>query len=155
MMQCTNAAVNHRMPRHDRIACFCRNNRVNLRSTSNWTEIPLLYQSIRVRCVVRHPDGKGLRRKDFSGPLATIRILRNRIAHHEPIIEWDLPKHPSKITELTGWFCPAAAEWCAAHSRFPEVCPPERITLHRNGGPGLRDPPLNPFSGPTEARSSR
>lgn len=38
------------------------------------------------------PDGKGLRRKDFSGPLAQIRILRNRIAHHEPIISWDLPK---------------------------------------------------------------
>jgi hypothetical protein len=82
-----------------------------------------------------HPDGKGLRRKDFSGPLATIRILRNRIAHHEPIIAWDLPKHHGKIIELTGWLCPAAAEWCAAHSRFPEVCPPERITLHRNGDP--------------------
>ncbi|WP_331375399.1 Abi family protein [Sinorhizobium chiapasense] len=34
----------------------------------------------------RKPDGKGLRRKDFSGPLAQIRSLRNRIAHHEPVI---------------------------------------------------------------------
>ena len=40
-----------------------------------------------------------------------------------------------KIIELTGWLCPAAAEWCAAHSRFPEVYPHERITLHRNGDP--------------------
>ncbi len=79
------------------------------------------------------PDGKGLRRKDFSGPLAQIRTLRNRIAHHEPIISWDLPKHHDKIIELTGWLSPSAAEWCTAHSRFPEVYPPERIPLHREG----------------------
>jgi hypothetical protein len=52
------------------------------------------------------PDGKGLQRKDFSGPLARIRTLRNRIAHHEPIISWDLPKHYDKIIELTGWLSP-------------------------------------------------
>jgi Abi-like protein len=56
------------------------------------------------------PDGKGLTRKHFSGPLAQIRILRNRIAHHEPIIAWDLPKHHGKIIELTGWLSPSAAE---------------------------------------------
>ena len=64
------------------------------------------------------PDGRGLRRKDFSGPLAQIRILRNRIAHHEPIISWDLPTHYNKIIELTGWLSPSAAEWCTAYSRF-------------------------------------
>jgi hypothetical protein len=83
------------------------------------------------------PDGKGLRRKDFSGPLAPIRTLRNRIAHHEPIIHpWDLPKHYGKIIELTGWLSPSAAEWCAAHSRFLEVYPPEGIALHRDGDRG-------------------
>lgn len=79
------------------------------------------------------PDGKGLRRKDFSGPLAPIRTLRNRIAHHEPIIEWDLPKHYGKMIEMTGWLCPAAAEWREAQSRFLEVYPSEAITLHRDG----------------------
>lgn len=34
----------------------------------------------------KKPNGKGLRRKDFSAPLTPIRILRNCIAHHEPII---------------------------------------------------------------------
>ena len=75
------------------------------------------------------PDGKGLRRKDFSGPLTPIRMLRNRIAHHEPIIAWDLPKHYRKIIELTGWLCPSAAEWCEAHSRFLDVYPSEGISL--------------------------
>src|ERR1019366_8465897 len=37
--------------------------------------------------------GKPLRRKDFSTALTPIRLLRNRIAHHEPILEWNLPKH--------------------------------------------------------------
>jgi hypothetical protein len=81
------------------------------------------------------PDGKGLTRKHFSAPLAPIRTLRNRIAHHEPIIAWDLPKHYGRIVELTGWLSPSAAEWCAAHSRFSAVYPPEPITLHRDGDP--------------------
>jgi hypothetical protein len=79
--------------------------------------------------IASRPGGKGLKRKDFSGPLATIRSLRNRVAHHEPIITWDLPKHYDKIIELTGWLSPPAAEWCAANSRFQELYPAERIKL--------------------------
>jgi hypothetical protein len=76
------------------------------------------------------PDGKGLNRKHFSGPLTPIRQLRNRIAHHEPIIDRPLPGLHRKIIELTGWLSPAAAEWCAAHSRFLAVYPSAGITLH-------------------------
>lgn len=77
----------------------------------------------------RRPDGKGLRRKDFSGPLAQIRALRNRIAHHEPILMWNLPKRYASILELTGWLSPGAAEWCRTHSRFEAVYPDEPILL--------------------------
>lgn len=106
---------------------------------SFWTamfgrEYETLWQTTLHR-IARRPDGKGLRRKDFSGPLAPIRTLRNRIAHHEPILEWDLPRHHGKIVELTGWLSPAAAQWCAANSRFPEVYPSEPIALHRDGDP--------------------
>lgn len=79
--------------------------------------------------IARRPDGKGLRRKDFSGPLAAIRSLRNRTAHHEPIIAWNLPKHYATIIDMTQWLSPSAAEWCRAHSRFLEVYPAEGITL--------------------------
>jgi hypothetical protein len=41
-----------------------------------------------------------------------IRMLRNRIAHHEPVIDWDLSKHYRNIIELSGWLCPSAADWC-------------------------------------------
>jgi hypothetical protein len=81
------------------------------------------------------PDGKGLERKHFSGPLTGIRQLRNRIAHHEPIIDRDLPALHDKIIELTGWLSPPAAEWCTAHSRFLEVYPSEGIILHEDGDP--------------------
>lgn len=84
--------------------------------------------------IARRPDGKGLKRKDFSTPLTPIRKLRNRIAHHEPILMWNLPKHHEKIIELTGWLSPPAAEWCVANSRFPELHPAERIHLHQGDG---------------------
>lgn len=50
----------------------------------------------------RKQNGKGLTRKDISKPLTPIRILRNRIAHHEPILGWNLPKHHGNMLQLTG-----------------------------------------------------
>lgn len=79
--------------------------------------------------IARRPDGKGLRRKDFSGPLAQIRELRNRAAHHEPIIMWNLPKRYDSIMSITEWLSPAAAAWCRTHSRFEQVYPAERVEL--------------------------
>lgn len=79
--------------------------------------------------IARREDGKGLARKDFSRPLSPIRALRNRVAHHEPIVQWDLPKHYRNILQLIRWLSPAAAEWCKRYSRFPEVYPDEPIVL--------------------------
>lgn len=96
-----------------------------------------LWQTILHR-IARRENGKGLRRKDFSAPLTPIRTLRNRIAHHEPILQWNLPKHYANILALTGWLSPAAAEWTRATSRFdstyPPEYPPERIILNPTGG---------------------
>ena len=33
----------------------------------------------------------------------------NRIAHHEPIMHWNLDKHYANILRITGWLSPAAA----------------------------------------------
>ncbi len=79
--------------------------------------------------IARREDGKRLRRKDFSGPLTPIRILRNRIAHHEPILEWNLPKHHDAMLRLTAWLSPAAAAWCRGLDRFEQVYPSDGITL--------------------------
>ena len=82
-----------------------------------------------LRRIAAKSDGTGLRRKDFSGPLTPIRTIRNRIAHHEPIIMWDLRKHHRKMVELTKWLSPAAAAWCRENDRFEQVYPAERISL--------------------------
>lgn len=87
-----------------------------------------LWQKSLHKIAVR-PDGKGLRRKDLSGPLTQIRIVRNRVAHHEPIIIWNLPKHYENILMITDWLSPPAAHWCREHCRFPEIYPAERIAL--------------------------
>lgn len=79
----------------------------------------------------RRDDGKGLRRKDLSGPLTPIRLLRNRIAHHEPILTWDLPKHHEAMLRITGWLSPPAAAWCRTLDRFDQVHPPKRIALQQ------------------------
>lgn len=78
---------------------------------------------------------KGLKRKSFSGPLTRIRLLRNRIAHHEPILAWDLAKHHSQMLELTGWLSPSAGSWCRAHDRFPQVFPEDGIALASSAQP--------------------
>lgn len=79
--------------------------------------------------IAKREDGKGLRRKDLSTPLNKIRLLRNRIAHHEPILHWDLPKHHGAILQVTGWLSAPAATWCRTYSRFDIVHPPTRIML--------------------------
>lgn len=83
--------------------------------------------------IARTPDGKGLTRKAFSGPLLQIRFLRNRIAHHEPVIHWDLGKHHDEILRLTGYLSAEAALWSERHSRFRAIWPEERISLHAEG----------------------
>jgi Abi-like protein len=69
----------------------------------------------------RHESGKGLRRKDLSKPLLPIRVLRNRISHHEPVFHWNLPRHYASIQDITRWLSPIAADWSGYHSRFESV----------------------------------
>ena len=79
--------------------------------------------------IARRPDGKLLARKNFARPLTPIRHLRNRIAHHEPILSWNLPRHHANMADLTEWLSPAAAEWCRAHCRFAAVWPADGVKL--------------------------
>lgn len=82
--------------------------------------------------IARKSDGKGVARKEMARPLAMIRSLRNRIAHHEAIIMWDLPKHYRDILQIIAWLSPVAARWCCEHCRFFIVHPQERIVLSEN-----------------------
>lgn len=57
-------------------------------------------------------------RKQAYYEINLIRLLRNRIAHHEPILRIDLPKHYQRIIKVITWFCPATAAWVQQQSRF-------------------------------------
>jgi hypothetical protein len=50
--------------------------------------------------IAAKPDGTGLRRKDFSGPLTPIRTIRNRIPHHEPIFPGDHKTISDSVTRM-------------------------------------------------------
>jgi hypothetical protein len=82
-----------------------------------------------LNAVATKQDGKRLARKQLSRPLMPIRVLRNRIAHHEPILHWDLPKHHDLMVEIATWLSPATARWCADIDRFAEVFPEDGYVL--------------------------
>lgn len=60
-------------------------------------------------------------RKNAHHEFDLIRILRNRIAHHEPILRQDLPHHYLRILKMIEWFCEETAGWINAQSRFTAV----------------------------------
>jgi len=74
---------------------------------------------------------KGTTRKQVNEPLTKIRLLRNRIAHHEPILRFNLPQRHEQTLELTKWLSPTAAEWAKRHSRFYEIYDDKLAALFR------------------------
>jgi hypothetical protein len=51
----------------------------------------------------------------------TLRLFRNRVAHHEPIFHRQLIQIHDEIIEAIGWMCRETAAWAHHHSRFNEV----------------------------------
>lgn len=64
---------------------------------------------------------KRCERKGVSGRLNAIRRLRNRVAHHEPILHRNVAQDHAQIIDALDWMCPFTAKWVAVHSRFDDV----------------------------------
>ena len=62
-----------------------------------------------------------LTRRQAHHPLNALRILRNRIAHHEPIFARDLTAEHERILDVAGWISPATRTWIEHHSRASAV----------------------------------
>lgn len=60
-------------------------------------------------------------RRNLHGQLNRLRSLRNRVAHHEPILQRDLRTDYEKIIWILGMLSPDAASWTEHHSRVLEV----------------------------------
>jgi hypothetical protein len=65
-----------------------------------------------------------LGRKALHKRLEKIRKLRNRVAHHESILDRNLKDDFSLIVETVHWICPVTADWLRCnnsfHSRYEE-----------------------------------
>ncbi|MDA0782414.1 MAG: Abi family protein [Proteobacteria bacterium] len=53
--------------------------------------------------------------------LSVIKDLRNRIAHHEPVYNRNLPEMHSTLLETLGWMCEDTKQWLISNSTFDEV----------------------------------
>jgi hypothetical protein len=53
--------------------------------------------------------------------LRKIRDMRNRIAHHEPLFNRDLPGFEAELLELAACICPETSAWIGHCSKFQEV----------------------------------
>lgn len=62
-----------------------------------------------------------LPRKDVHNPLDQLRLLRNRIAHHEPIFQRPLADDYQSILLILSWICPDTAAWITHHSTVPAI----------------------------------
>jgi hypothetical protein len=61
-----------------------------------------------------------LNRIEIAGRLERIRHLRNRIAHHEPILHYSVESEFNEILEAIGWVCPVTVAWVESTSTLPE-----------------------------------
>lgn len=65
---------------------------------------------------------RNLKRRDVLKHFNNIRLLRNRVFHHEPIWHWrDLKAQHDQIIEVIGWINPAMQKFTEASDRFAEV----------------------------------
>ncbi|MDI9408061.1 MAG: Abi family protein [Candidatus Pacebacteria bacterium] len=55
-------------------------------------------------------------RKILEEKLEGLKKLRNRIAHHEPIIQFDLECYYKDVFNLIFWISPVCANWCHSNS---------------------------------------
>lgn len=66
---------------------------------------------------------RGIQRPGIATQLADFRVLRNRVAHYEPILTLPLAQRYADITTLTGWLSPSAAAWINDTSEWAAVYP--------------------------------
>jgi len=75
------------------------------------------------------PDDEPVQRKHVATKLDSIRFLRNRIAHYEPIIQLPLGSIYSDIDVLVKMLLPEAGLWLAQNNRFSLMWPDQPIIL--------------------------
>lgn len=93
---------------------------------------PLVRKALEATPIASH-EGKGASifvpsLTDFKREVDVVYKLRNRCAHHEPIIRRNrknenvrLDRAQKAVSLLATWIDPEAAQWIAGHSRIPDL----------------------------------
>jgi hypothetical protein len=76
----------------------------------------------------------GVQRHEIAQQLRDLRILRNRIAHYEPILAIPQGQRYASITTLTGWLSPSAAAWINTSSNWGAIYPGVPILVSDDAG---------------------
>jgi hypothetical protein len=79
-------------------------------------------------------DGRGMRR-DVHEAMRELHLLRNRIAHHEPIHNRPLGMLHERALTVAEWICPVTRQWMAGRSRVPSLL---SAPLAADASPGRR-----------------
>jgi len=66
-------------------------------------------------------SGEKPKRNQVNRILTQIRLLRNRIAHYEPILHLNLPKRRVEAIMATRWIAPPLADWAEHHCQFAAI----------------------------------
>jgi len=64
----------------------------------------------RLRAAFPH---EALTRKDLSARMRRVQRFRNRVAHHDSLLDQDAPGRLEDVLAIAGWIDPAAQEWLA------------------------------------------
>jgi len=101
-------------PRHDRVVAAL--------SFGFWCALLAGRYEDLWRSHLRHafPGGDGLRRAVRS-ELGSILPFRNRVAHHEAIFGWDLPKQEGRQLRVISFIDPEAGSYVASRSRVSGI----------------------------------
>ena len=67
------------------------------------------------------PHIGSLTRRQAHAALDGLRILRNRVAHYEPIFQRNHLEDYDLILEVTGWMSPTMREWLETHNRIRAI----------------------------------
>jgi hypothetical protein len=68
-----------------------------------------------------HALNRQLVRRDLSSRFDQIRLIRNRVSHHEPILKYRLSNHHANIIEVMNWIDPTLSRANALVDRFSVV----------------------------------
>jgi hypothetical protein len=62
-----------------------------------------------------YPSGKSVDLATVSGAAEELGELRNAIAHHHPIFNWNFGLAHTYVNDMAGWMCPPIRAWLMGH----------------------------------------